>query len=139
MYPVDHGPDENTVADGSLSSGLSSSERQARPTLTVLTGLDAGMAVALEPGRYTLGRSPSATVTLDDDSVSRRHCCIDVPRLGAPSIADMGSTNGLAVNGHSIGAAELKHGDRIAIGGHTLQYVVEERERVGTHDLSGEV
>lgn len=117
MYPVDHGPDENTVADGSLSPGLSSSEKQARPTLTVLTGLDAGMAVALEPGRYTLGRSPSATVTLDDDSVSRRHCCIDVPRLGAPSIADMGSTNGTCVNGERVPPAgtTLQEGDKIAL------------------------
>jgi diguanylate cyclase (GGDEF)-like protein len=117
MYPVDHGPDENTVADGSILTALSEGGGQARPTLTVLTGLDAGKAVVLEPGRYTLGRSPSVTVTLDDDSVSRRHCCIDVPPMGAPTIVDMGSTNGTSVNGDRVppDGLTLQEGDKIAL------------------------
>jgi len=47
----------------------------------------------------------------------------------------MGSTNGIAVNGSRVDAADLKHGDRIEIGSHVLQFVLESTERVPTYDL----
>lgn len=117
MHEPDHAPDENTVADGSIVSELAAAEGQARPTLTVLTGLDAGKTLSLSRGSSTLGRSPSVTVTLDDDSVSRRHCRIDVPTLGAPSIMDMGSTNGTSVNGDRVPpeGTTLQEGDKIQL------------------------
>jgi diguanylate cyclase (GGDEF)-like protein len=117
MHDPDYAPDENTVADGSIVSELAAAEGQARPTLTVLTGLDAGKALTLGRGSSTLGRSPSVTVTLDDDSVSRRHCRIDVPTLGAPSIVDMGSTNGTSVNGERVPpeGTTLQEGDKIQL------------------------
>lgn len=117
MRDTDYSPDENTVADGSIVSELAALEGQARPTLTVLTGLDAGKTLTLARGGSTLGRSPSATVTLDDDSVSRRHCLIDVPSLGAPTIVDMGSTNGTCVNGERVPprGRTLQEGDKIQL------------------------
>ncbi|MEC8422605.1 MAG: FHA domain-containing protein [Myxococcota bacterium] len=116
MHEPDYSPDENTVADGSIVPELGA-EGQARPMLTVLTGLDSGKAIPLGRGSSVLGRSPSVTVTLDDDSVSRRHCRIEVPALGAPTILDMGSTNGTSVNGDRVppGGTLLQEGDKIQL------------------------
>jgi len=46
-------------------------------------------------------------------------------------VRDMGSTNGTQVNGQRVPAAELKHGDKVTIGEHCFQYVIEERSRSG--------
>jgi diguanylate cyclase (GGDEF)-like protein len=117
MHDTDYAPDENTVADASIISELEAGEGHAKPTLTVLTGLDAGKTLTLTRGSFTLGRSPSVSVTLDDDSVSRRHCRLDVPALGAPSIVDMGSTNGTSVNGDRVPpeGTVLQEGDKIQL------------------------
>ena len=65
------------------------------------------------------------------------HAAIELGSSGF-KIRDMGSTNGTLVNGSTVNAADLKHGDKIKIGEHTLQYLVEKKERAGSYDLSGE-
>jgi len=53
-------------------------------------------------------------------------------------VRDLGSTNGVLVNGTRAPAADLKHADVVTIGEHEFQVVVESRERSApTHDLSG--
>ncbi len=62
-----------------------------------------------------IGRSRDCTITLDDPNVSRRHA--EIRREdGAYWIADLGSTNGLEVNGRRADRARLSHGDRNVIG-----------------------
>jgi pSer/pThr/pTyr-binding forkhead associated (FHA) protein len=54
-------------------------------------------------------------VTVSDPNVSRRH--IELRRGdGGWTAVDLGSTNGMKVNGRRIGHAELNPGDRITIG-----------------------
>jgi len=108
-----------------------------RPSLIVVEGNAVGSEYALEAPSCTIGRGPGVDIALPDDAMSRTHAALEAGRDGF-RIRDMGSTNGVSVNGHPVTAADLKHGDRIQLGEHTLQYVVEERERVGTYDLSGE-
>jgi pSer/pThr/pTyr-binding forkhead associated (FHA) protein len=109
-----------------------------RATLVVVEGQGVGGEYALDAPSCTIGRGPGVDITLADDAMSRQHAALEVGRDGF-RVRDMGSTNGISVNGHPVTAADLKHGDRIQLGQHTLQYVVEERERVGTYDLSDEV
>ncbi|GAA0902383.1 DUF3662 and FHA domain-containing protein [Streptomyces thermoalcalitolerans] len=67
-----------------------------------------------------LGRSTDADVRIDDPGVSRRHCEI---RTGMPStIQDLGSTNGIVVDGQHTTRATLRDGSRIVVGSTTVIY-----------------
>jgi hypothetical protein len=67
-----------------------------------------------------LGRSTEADVRVDDPGVSRRHCEI---RVGSPSvIQDLGSTNGIVVDGQHTQRATLRDGSRIVVGSTTIVY-----------------
>jgi hypothetical protein len=67
-----------------------------------------------------LGRSTEADVRVDDPGVSRRHCEI---RAGEPSsIQDLGSTNGIVVDGQHTTRATLRDGSRIVVGSTTIIY-----------------
>lgn len=103
--------------------------------LVVVEGAGIGGEWRLDVPSCTLGRGPGVDITIPDESMSKVHAALEAGRDGF-RIRDMGSTNGLKVNGHPVAAADLKHGDRIGVGEHTLQFVVEPRERVGTYDLS---
>ncbi|MFC9844159.1 FhaA domain-containing protein [Streptomyces sp. NPDC060223] len=67
-----------------------------------------------------LGRSTEADVRIDDPGVSRRHCEI---RTGTPStVQDLGSTNGIVVDGQHTTRATLRDGSRIVVGSTTIIY-----------------
>ncbi|KPI18856.1 FHA domain containing protein [Actinobacteria bacterium OK074] len=67
-----------------------------------------------------LGRSTEADVRIDDPGVSRKHCEI---RTGSPStIQDLGSTNGIVVDGQHTTRATLRDGSRIVVGSTTIIY-----------------
>ncbi|MBO0652328.1 MULTISPECIES: DUF3662 and FHA domain-containing protein [Streptomyces] len=67
-----------------------------------------------------LGRSTEADVRIDDPGVSRRHCEI---RVGTPAtVQDLGSTNGIVVDGQHTTRATLRDGSRIVVGSTTIVY-----------------
>jgi len=68
------------------------------------------------PGdRAVLGRSRDCDVVVNDPNVSRRHA--EVRRDGpAWIVTDLGSTNGVKVNGRRVDQAALEPGDRITLG-----------------------
>ncbi len=85
-------------------------------TLRVVAGPDVGSSWQLKD-RATIGRLPECEVTVTDASVSRRHARIQ--REGDRwTVTDLGSTNGVVLNGTPIaGTAELSPGDRLELGG----------------------
>ncbi len=79
-------------------------------------------------GQFVVGRSADCQLALDDPLVSRRHAILTVRGDGV-SIEDLGSRNGVSVNGAKIdGPRQLVHGDHITIGGQemVLENVAEE-------------
>ena len=74
------------------------------------------MAVAID-GEITLGRDPSCTISIQDDSyVSQLHLRV-YDYDGQPMVEDLGSTNGTYHNGTKMIGAKLLHpGDRIQVG-----------------------
>lgn len=72
--------------------------------------------IDLAQGETVLGRSAGCHVTIEDPLVSRQHARIRVSRDRA-TIEDLGSRNGLLVNGRVVqGPQPLADGDRIRIG-----------------------
>jgi predicted component of type VI protein secretion system len=62
-----------------------------------------------------VGRHMECDVRLDSPKISRRHCCLAMAydRL---LIRDLGSRNGVRLNGRVIEEAQLQSGDEVAIG-----------------------
>jgi len=68
------------------------------------------------PGGGVIGRSRDCEIVLDDVGISRRHAELR-PHPDGWSIEDLGSTNGVLVNGVAIsGAQALSAGDRVELG-----------------------
>jgi diguanylate cyclase (GGDEF)-like protein len=101
-----------------------------RATLTVLGGADPGCVVALDHEETTLGRCSTATVSIDDPSISRRHARVVRTRDGHHLLQDLGSRNGTFVNGRSVTGVRLRSGDRVQLGPELvfLFSLVDERE-----------
>jgi pSer/pThr/pTyr-binding forkhead associated (FHA) protein len=111
---------------------MSRPEREAmqalRASLVIVEGGAEGSEFALERERCVVGRGPGVDLALDDAAMSRQHAAFERGAEGW-RVRDLGSTNGVRVNGAPVEVADLKHGDRVALGEHVLQYLVEVRER----------
>ncbi len=76
-----------------------------------------------------IGRSPECHITIEDPLVSRRHARISIGE-SEPELRDLGSRNGVRLNGKKIdGPHSLSNGDRIRIGTQELVFYVAERSR----------
>ena len=70
----------------------------------------------LPPGSVkTVGRSTGAELIVDAALVSRLHCQLTATGESL-HVKDLGSTNGTFVNGTRVTTAELKDGDKLAVG-----------------------
>ncbi len=87
--------------------------------LTIVEGRNAGRRFKLE-GPATIGRSPDATVMLDDTEISRQHARLSRDPSGGYLLEDLGSKNGTFVNGTRIERRLLAYGDRIRLGPRSL-------------------
>jgi len=71
----------------------------------------------------TVGRGPGAALRLGDPSASRLHLRLRLDEAGATA-EDLGSRNGLAVNGgRSRGLRRLRSGDQLTVGETVLRFV----------------
>jgi len=62
-----------------------------------------------------LGRSSEADIKIEDANISRRHAAIR-QEGGSYWVVDLGSTNGIEVNGRRVERAKLSDDDRILLG-----------------------
>jgi pSer/pThr/pTyr-binding forkhead associated (FHA) protein len=85
-----------------------------------------GVRHPLSPPGLTIGRGTEADLRINDPSVSRLHARIGVIGTGAGqqiTIEDLGSTNGITVDGQRTRQASLARGSRIEIGSTRLAIV----------------
>lgn len=100
-------------------------ERSTRPRSARALLLTDGKRLAIGGGGATIGRSRECDIVLADANVSRRHAEVR-PRGDGWIVADLGSTNGVMVNGTRIEhATVLRSGDRIEVGTTLLTFEVE--------------
>ena len=84
-----------------------------------------GKRMLIGPGGAVLGRSRDCDIVLTDSNVSRRHAEIRAEGSGW-TVSDLGSTNGVRVNGRSVSGAEpLSTGDVIALGAAEISFDVD--------------
>ena len=80
----------------------------------------------LEGPRATIGRSKEVECVLRDPNVSRRHAELRRAASGDWTIADLGSTNGIKVNGRRVSSTRLSPGDEVTIGTTTFLFDIEQ-------------
>jgi pSer/pThr/pTyr-binding forkhead associated (FHA) protein len=91
-----------------------------------------GQELLLTEGSYLLGRDATCHVLLDDPKVSRRHARLNV-HLDQVVIEDLGSMNGLYVNGVRLaGSQPLFDGDWITAGAEELELCIGDARRPRT-------
>lgn len=101
-----------------VGSGAGAGRRRA----IVVVG---GKRLLVPPQGALIGRSREADIVVDDTNVSRRHAEISPGGTGW-RIQDLGSTNGVRVNGRQVdGPHPLESGDRIELGTVTVTFEVE--------------
>jgi pSer/pThr/pTyr-binding forkhead associated (FHA) protein len=90
----------------------------------MLSGSAQGSEFTLDREQLSVGRGPGVDIAIEDPTVSKQHASIEFSGEGF-RIRDLGSTNGISVNGAPSRASSLKHGDCFQVGDVKFQLVVE--------------
>lgn len=77
--------------------------------------------VTLKLGDMKIGRKPGCDIVLNDPGVSGEHAVVKTVGLKS-AIFDLNSTNGTFVENERVKQRELRHGETITLGQHTLIY-----------------
>ncbi|MBX7084310.1 MAG: LuxR C-terminal-related transcriptional regulator [Nannocystaceae bacterium] len=101
-------------------------KRRPEPTRTATAAaIEPGLLVLAGPGAGTVhriaaqmvvGRGEEADLRLDDEGVSRKHVKLIRAAGGLVNVLDLGSTNGVFVNGRRTDLALLQLGDVLELG-----------------------
>jgi len=92
------------------------------PALDVVRGPQAGATFSLDAPVVNAGRHPDCGISLDDVTVSRDHAEFRHTPEGVV-LTDLGSTNGVYVNGRMVERVYLSDGDQVLIGKFHLVFV----------------
>jgi hypothetical protein len=108
-----------------VSNATHTQARRARAFLLVN-----GTRHPLQPPGLIVGRGTEADLRINDPGVSRRHIEFVVNESADGrvdvEVQDLGSTNGMLVDGHRISRTSLHHGSEVKIGRTTMTVNVEE-------------
>ena len=127
------------VRSAALSKVTSSSDRAVTDTAVrranVVVEVN-GLKHPLEPPGLLIGRGTEADLRINDPGVSRRHAEIRVvpgDKVPTVSVVDLGSTNGILVNGQRVDQATLGDGATVKIGNTTMtiRYVPQREGEAG--------
>ena len=114
-----------------LVAGIDAFLSSKRAKLVIISGDRLGDEFALERECVKLGRGPNVDLAFDDSSMSRQHAALEfVDRQYR--VRDLGSTNGILLNGKPVQVGELQHGDRLEIGSQEFRLIIEMRNRPPT-------
>ena len=120
--PVEAGGETMIYSTSARVRGAVEEARARRPQQAML--VVAGRRLALPAGGATIGRSRDCDVVLSDAGVSRRHAEVRPSEQGW-TVADLGSTNGVLLNGRQMhGVQPLQPGDRLGLGSTEVSFEV---------------
>lgn len=115
---------ERTASLAKRLARLSAGGIRATPArLVVMNGEQQGKALEMPdpPARLVIGRGETTDLPLSDADASREHCEV-VIELEGPLLRDLGSKNGLLVNGKPSTQRRLRDRDELTIGATVLSY-----------------
>jgi len=92
------------------------------PALIGLQGIAAGSTFALTAGDLTIGRGGESEIVLAENTVSRQHARVQRDGQGQWTLLDLGSANGVYVNGMRVQRAILSAGDEVKIGDNYFRF-----------------
>jgi general secretion pathway protein A len=110
------------VADTNAALAVPAIPRRVIQELDVQLGGKSIGRVTLKPGRLVVGRAEDAGLRLDDRFISRQHCRI-ITTEDRSFVEDLGSTNGILLNGEFRRFQRLTAQDAITVGDHMLIYL----------------
>ncbi len=106
-----------------VTKGLSDrSAPVGQACLVVFYGQNLGKRYFLEHEESVIGRSDSANIQVEQESVSRQHAKI-LTVEGQSRVVDLNSTNGTFINDRQVDNAELRDGDLIRVGQTIFKYL----------------
>lgn len=108
-----------------------------RAALIAVSGGASGTEFELSGSRTVIGRGPGVDMAFDNPTMSRQHAAIEYAGNGF-RIVDLGSTNGVHVNGEPVQVADLRHGDLLEVGAQVLQLVIDDRDEPEVYEISTE-
>ena len=76
--------------------------------------LDEGPDITLDRAMVVVGRHPNCDTRLYSLRVSRHHCCM-TEENGQVVVRDLGSANGIWINGQRVETGRLRPGDELSI------------------------
>jgi len=79
-------------------------------------------------GETWIGRSPENNINLEDPIVSRRHARVSC-QDGIWLVEDLGSANGIILDGNRVDKMVLTSGDVFEIGGTTFRFITKEIQK----------
>lgn len=126
-----HDPLDTLEHGDDLSSVNVDAGGEARWLLKVIAGPNAGAEFPLQKGStYILGKDPSlCDVVFQDLSVSRQHARLSVDEDNQVQIEDLGSRNGVLINGELFSDQHgLSSQDLVALG--TTSFLIIDQEQV---------
>jgi pSer/pThr/pTyr-binding forkhead associated (FHA) protein len=94
--------------------------RQGNTMPAQLVSLTAGPGILVDKPILLIGRDAECDIQIDSRKVSRRHCCI-AQVSDYLVVRDLGSTNGVYVNGVRVAEGQLKPGDELTIANYRFQ------------------
>jgi len=103
------GPDRPMSDSGVTPAG-------SRAYLEIIDGDGKGHMITIGNRGVTIGAGSRNHLVLDDPFVSRQHCRVDRSD-SSYSVRDMGSTNGIRVDGEDVSEAPMTDGTRLQVGG----------------------
>jgi two-component system, cell cycle response regulator len=112
-------PDDDRPTHRDMSVAVSAPTTASAPNralLTILVGLNAGQVFPLDTNELVLGRGRDANVSIDDVGISRKHARVVRTDERRHILEDLGSANGVFVNGRRVQRADLANGDRVQLG-----------------------
>src|SRR5680860_17025 len=89
--------------------------------IIVLKGPNVGEKIVINKPVFSIGRETDSDIFLDDITISRKHA--QIKKIGIHyNIVDLGSLNGIYINGELSEEKILESGDKIQIGKYVFYY-----------------
>jgi diguanylate cyclase (GGDEF)-like protein len=99
---------------------IQSAEGGKKACLIVLRGQDVGQVTVIGDESTIIGRDAECAMVMQEEGISRQHASVRMGASGNIIVTDLGSTNGTYLEGKKITEANMKPGDKVFLGRHTV-------------------